>query len=198
MGIDRVDQREDEPTVVIVEDEEDLAELYARWVSDRWSVSVAYDGREALGVIDDKTSVVLIDRRIPGLSGERLVDEIRARGYDCRIAMVTAVDPDFDVIDLLFDDYLMKPVEREDLIACVDHLLLRSTYQERVREFFALASKRALLDAEKSERERQESERYATLSAEIESMRAELDDTIVELSEHDRYVDVLRDLFRDR
>jgi DNA-binding response OmpR family regulator len=36
---------------------------------------------------------VLLDRRMPGLSGDNALNRIREREYDCRVAMVTAVDP---------------------------------------------------------------------------------------------------------
>jgi len=60
-------------------------------------------------VIDETVDVVLLDRMMPGMSGQEVLAAIRERGLDCRVAMVTAVDADFDVIEMGFDEYLGKP-----------------------------------------------------------------------------------------
>ncbi len=85
---------DDLPLVLVVEDEPDLADLYATWLRGEYRVRVAYGGREALEKLDDEVEVVLLDRRMPDLSGDEALKEIRERGFDCRVAMVTAVEPD--------------------------------------------------------------------------------------------------------
>jgi DNA-binding NarL/FixJ family response regulator len=55
------------------------------------------------------------DRHMPGLSGEDLLSELVDRDYYGRVVMVTAVDPGIEVLDMPFDDYLCKPVDREEL-----------------------------------------------------------------------------------
>jgi DNA-binding response OmpR family regulator len=173
------------PTVLVIDDEPDLADLYAAWLTSDYEVRTAYGGEEALGVIDDDVSVALIDRLMPDLSGDEVLERIREQGYDCRVAMVTAVEPDFDIIDMGFDDYLVKPVRREELQSAVESLLTRTTYDTQLREYFALVSKRAALEAQKSDRELAESEAYAELTEEIEGLRADLDETTSNLSADD-------------
>src|SRR6056297_1258872 len=188
--------RSADPTVLIVEDEPDLADLYAAWLEDSCSVRTAYNGSQALDAIDEVVDVVLLDRRMPGLSGDTVLNTIRDRGLDCRVAMVTAVEPDFDIVEMGFDDYLVKPVSTDDLTSTVDQLLLRSTYDEQLQEFFALASKKALLDSQKTEAELRASEEYRRLEDRLAVMRAKVDDTISELSNHDAYRRVVRDISR--
>ena len=186
----------DIPHVLIVEDEPDLADLYAAWLVDTCTVETAYDGSEALESIDDDLDVVLLDRRMPGLSGDTVLDAIRERGLECRVAMVTAVEPDFDIIEMGFDDYLVKPVSKDDLLTVIDQLLLRSAYDDQLQEYFALASKKALLDAQKTEAELKSSQEYAELEDRLAVLRTEVDDTMAELFDRDVYRRLCQDITR--
>lgn len=183
----------DDPVVLVVEDEPDLADLYAAWLDDDYEVRTAYGGHEALEALDDDVAVVLLDRRMPGLSGDEVLEAVRERGIDCRVGMVTAVEPDFDIVAMGFDDYLVKPVTRGALRETVEALVRRADYDAGVQEMFALASKKALLEAEKTEAELAESEEYRELAEDFEDLREELDETLASFSEHDEYVSLYRD-----
>ncbi len=187
---------EPRPTVVVVEDEPDLADLYAAWLEDEYDVHPAYCGEDALELVDelDDVDVVLLDRRMPDISGDEVLTAMEDREVDARVAMVTAVEPDFDIVAMGFDDYLVKPVAREALEGTVSKLLLRDEYAVGVRELFSLASKKALLEAEKSAAELDGSEEYAELSARIEDRRSRLDETLDELSEQSDLSELYRDL----
>ncbi|PCR90755.1 response regulator transcription factor [Natrinema ejinorense] len=184
----------DTPSVLIVEDEPDLANLYAAWLEAECDVETSYDGTEALDAIDESIDVVLLDRRMPGLSGDTVLDTIRERGLDCRVAMVTAVEPDFDIIEMGFDDYLVKPVSKDELVEIIDQLLLRTSYDAQLQEFFALASKKALLDDQKTEAERRSSQEYAELKDRLAVRRVQVNDTMQELLEQDGYRQLCRDI----
>ncbi|UWG52228.1 Rec domain [Halalkaliarchaeum sp. AArc-CO] len=188
---------EDAPLVLIVEDEPDLADLYAAWLSSDYRVRTAYGGQEALDELDEQIDVVLLDRRMPGVSGDEVLEEIRGRGLDCRIAMVTAVEPDFDIVEMGFDDYLVKPVAKEELYETVESLLTRSSYDEGVQELYALASKKALLESEKGSAELEESQEYQQLERELEALRSELGETLDSFGDHEEFVSVFRDLERE-
>lgn len=185
-----------EPHVLIVEDEPDLATLYSAWLEDEVTVETAYDGSDALDAIDETVDVVLLDRRMPGLPGDTVLETIRERGLDCRVAMVTAVEPDFDIIGLGFDDYLVKPVSKAELTSLIDQLLLRSSYDDQLQQFFALASKKALLDGQKTAAERRASQEYAVLEDRLAVLRATVDDTMMELLERDVYRRLCEDISR--
>lgn len=183
-------------TVLVIDDEPDLADLYAAWLSGEYDVRTAYGGEAGLEQADDAVDVALIDRRMPDLSGDEVLDRFREAGYDFRVAMVTAVEPDFDIIDMGFDDYLVKPVRREELQDAVGSLLTRTDYDDQLREYFSLVSKRSALEAQKSDLERADSERYAELTADIDRARAELDETVTGLDADDFEV-ALRQLDED-
>ena len=187
----------DKPLVLVVEDEPDLADLYATWLRDDYDVRVAYGGREALDSLDNDVSVVLLDRRMPDLSGDEVLAALRERGIECRVAMVTAVEPDFDIIEMGFDDYLVKPVSKDALHDTVSNLLVRNEYDHGVQRLFALASKKALLESEKSEAELEDHEEYQTLSRELERLRSEVDDTFAQLDEEKDFEALYREFDRD-
>ncbi|SHH20621.1 response regulator transcription factor [Halobaculum gomorrense] len=166
------------PVVLVVEDEPDLADLYAAWLDGEYDVRTAYGGQAALDELVPEIDVILLDRRMPGLSGDEVLEEARDRGIDARVAMVTAVEPDFDIIEMGFDDYLVKPVTRESLLDTVEGLYSRSAYDSRVQELFAVSSKMAVLEAEKGRAALEESERYESLERRAATLRAELDEEV--------------------
>jgi len=111
---------------------------------------------------------------------------IREAGYDARVAMLTAVEPDVDIVDMLFDDYKTKPVMKAELCALVEVLLRRAEFDERSQEFFALASKKAALEAAGNAG----TEEYEELIDRVETVREQVDDTLDELSARDAFVEV--------
>ena len=188
---------DDAPVVLVVEDEPDLADLYAAWLGDDYSVRTAYGGEEALDELDDAVGVVLLDRRMPGLSGDEVLATVRERGIDCRVAMVTAVEPDFDIVAMGFDDYLVKPVTRESLVETVENLVQRNQYDSGVQELFALASKKAVLESEKGRAALAESEEYRELDERLDRLRDELDDAVDDLDDHGGFEGAFRALDGD-
>lgn len=174
----------EDATVLVVDDEEGLADLYAIWLRDRYTVETAYDGEGALEALDEDVAVVLLDRQMPGISGDAVLETVRDRALDCRVAMVTAVEPELDIIDLGFDDYLRKPVDRETLRETVDRLLRRSAYDDAVQEYFAAARKRALL-TESDDPSVTDTDRFAALEDRLSDLRGRLNDVVGDFDQDD-------------
>jgi len=175
----------DEPTLLVVDDEKEVADVYALKLERQYDVRVAYGGEEALEKVDDDTRVALLDRRMPDLSGDEVLSEIRERGLDTRVIMITAVDPDFDIIEMGFDDYLCKPVESDDLLNAVEQQLNARTYDDRLSEYFEVSSKLALLEAEKTPQELDENEDIAELRERAAELQEEMDDSLGEFDDFD-------------
>ncbi len=184
----------DEPDVLVVDDESRLADLFAAWLGGDWTVGTAYDGSGALDKMSDSVSVVLLDRRMPGLSGDEVLERIRESGYDCRVVMVTAVDPDFDIIEMGFDDYLVKPVSKDELVEMVESVSDRTEYESDIQEYYALVSKKVLLESEKTDRELAENDEYQVLCSRVDELGTRVDDTVSGMSSHDDFVGAFRDL----
>ncbi len=186
-----------EPIALVVDDEPQLADLFSTWLSDRWAVRTAYSGDEALDAIDEAVEVVLLDRRMPGLSGDDVLEAIRDRDLDCRVIMVTAVDPDFDIIEMGFDDYLVKPVGSDELLETVEGVHKRSEYTRAMQEYYSLASKRAVLETEKSPGELEDNEEFERLEERLAELRETVDETISDLESHEEFASAFRDLSRE-
>ena len=162
--------------VLIVDDEERVANTYELRLDAEYKTEVALSGEEALQKVDDSYDVVLLDRRMPGTSGDEVLEEIRNRGLDCRVVMVTAVDPDFDITEMDVDDYVVKPVDKDDLRTVVERALTISEYNEQMQELSSLKLKRNVLEVELSQHEREESEKYQRLVGEIEDLEADIEE----------------------
>lgn len=174
------------PTVLAVDDEPDLVELYRVYLQDEYDVRLARGGEEALSRMDDDVDVVLLDRRMSDLTGHEVLSEMRAAGYDAQVAMVTAVEPDIDVVDMPFDDYQTKPVSREDVRTLVAVLLRRAEFDEQSQRFFALASKKAALEASGLTG----TDEYEQVLTQIADTRAEVDTTLDRLSATDAFTEL--------
>ncbi len=183
-------------TVLVVDDERDVADAYAAQLEEEFIVMTAYGGQQALDRIDASVDVVLLDRRMPDISGDEVLEKIHGRGLQARVAMVTAVDPDFDIIDMPFDDYVIKPVSRADLIETVDRLLTTSEYERQLRRYYSLTAKHATLLANKPQSELAENEEFQELEAEIDRLKEELEETITGFSDEE-FAAAFRDLGSD-
>ncbi|MBV0924890.1 HalX domain-containing protein [Halomicroarcula limicola] len=184
-----------EDTILVVDDEADVADAYAAQLRERYAVETAYSGESALDALDESVDVVLLDRRMPGVSGDEVLSTIRERGPGMRVAMVTAVEPGFDIVEMPFDDYVVKPVSRGALYETIEHLMRCATYEKRIREYYALTGKRAALVANKSQAELATSEAFQSLEREIDAVRETLDDVTAGFDETD-FEAVFRDLNR--
>jgi len=171
-------------TVLIVEDEVDVANTYRKHLEDDYSVVVTHSGEEALEAIDETIDVVLLDRRMPGMSGDAVLEEIREREVSCRIVMVTAIEPDTDLVGMDFDEYLVKPVTDSDLHEVVETMLARDEYDERVQEMVTLASKLATLELKLDYDQLEDSDEYDRLVSEFAQLRDEIE---LPDSERDQY-----------
>ncbi len=186
-----------EPVVLIVEDEPDVAETYQLWLDREYEVRVAADGDEGLAKLDEDVDVVLLDRMMPGLSGDEVLETIRDEGLDCRVAMVTAVEPDFDILEMGFDAYLSKPIKSDHLLRTVENLLERSAYDDLLQDYYALVEKQATLESTKSRAELAHSEDYEQLRADIEAMREDLSDTLGGIEDDEDFIATIRGLSDD-
>jgi len=183
-----------DPVVLIVEDEPEVAETYRLWLQDGYEVRVAQNGDEGLDKLDDEVDVVLLDRMMPGLSGDQVLELIREEALGCRVAMVTAVEPDFDILEMGFDAYLSKPIGSDQLEETIENLLDRSEYDDLLQEYYSLVEKQATLEATKSRVELADSEEYERLTSEIGALRDALADTLDGIEDDEDFIATVRRL----
>src|SRR5215212_1964767 len=117
------------PRVLVVEDDAEIAGALRRSLRiDGYDVRVAEDGEQALseaGLFEP--DLVVLDLGLPRLDGVEVCRRLRDKG-DVPILMLTARDGVQDRVaglDSGADDYLVKPFEREELLARMRALLRR-------------------------------------------------------------------------
>lgn len=112
----------DDAKLLFVDDEPALADGYAATFSE-YDTRAVNGGRAALDHLDEEgADVVFLDRRMPGMGGEEVLEAIRERDYDCQVVMLTGVEPDAEAVELGFDEYLVKPVGGDALRETVEEL----------------------------------------------------------------------------
>jgi len=171
-------------TILVVDDEESLADLYTEFLKNAgYEVRTAYNGGEAIIELDTDVDVVLLDRQMPGMRGEEVLQEVRDYLDWCRVVMVTAKEPDFDVADLPFDEYLNKPVDEEQLLDTVEQMFLLEEYDELLTEFRSVTKRYATLKSHKSAEELNNSEEFAALEGRRDEILERLPELISEFSD---------------
>lgn len=116
--------------MLVVEDDPGLAETLRKGLLvEGHSVVVVADGRAGLAAaVAGDFDVLVLDIMLPGLSGYRLLQELRARDCWTPVLMLTAKDGEYDeadAFDLGADDYLTKPFSFVVLLARLRALLRR-------------------------------------------------------------------------
>ncbi|MDX1746857.1 MAG: response regulator [Halobacteriales archaeon] len=167
----------------MVDDQEAYVEAYATWLRGEYEVRTATNGFEALDLLDHSVDVVLLDRRMPRLSGDDVLREIRERGYDCRVAMITAVEPDLDIVEMEFDEYLVKPVGKDELYVTIEELLRRVSLDANLKQCYSLVARKVTLENSRDPRELEASDEYLTLLERIEATESETDEVLTDLIE---------------
>lgn len=168
---------ETDPNVLIVDDDPQVRDVYVMFLEDSYPVLSASSGEEALELLTDEIDVVLLDRRMPDMSGDEVLEVIRERGYDCRVAMVTAVKPEIDVIEMGFDDYVTKPVTRSKIVNVVDSLYHWDEYDDVLQRYFEVARKVTILE-ENPGAALQSNPKYRQLKEQLSALRAEADELV--------------------
>ena len=125
-------------TILIVEDEESLAEPLAYLLQkEGFTTLLAPDGQSALEQIAGSTvDLVLLDLMLPGMSGTDVCKKLRAES-DVPIIMVTARDSEIDKVvglELGADDYVTKPYSTRELVARIRAVLRRGPEAEEAEE----------------------------------------------------------------
>ena len=120
--------------LLLVEDERKVASFIARSLRENsYSVDVAETGEKALDLISRLNyDLVLLDIRLPKLSGVEVCREIRDSGNETPVLMLTArslVEQRVEGLDAGADDYLTKPFALAELHARVRALTRRGFHK---------------------------------------------------------------------
>jgi len=109
------------PRLLYVEDESEIAGIVVELLGDEYRIDHASSGEEGLRLaLGRRYDVMVVDRRLPGLSGVELVDAVRTARIATPTLMLTAlgaVEDRVSGLDAGADDYLVKPFDVDELRA---------------------------------------------------------------------------------
>jgi DNA-binding response OmpR family regulator len=104
--------------ILIIDDDEHISGMLSEALTaEGYTISAAYSGTEALMLLSkEKPDLILLDLMLPGLSGEKLLPQIK----DIPVIIVSAKADVADKVELLLGgaaDYITKPFDMQELLA---------------------------------------------------------------------------------
>ena len=119
--------------ILIIEDDTSLTELLGYGLEESgFSIEICNDGLEGLTqALQNIYDIILLDRMLPGVSGEEILKRIRLQSVDTPVIFITAIGEPIEKInglDLGADDYLVKPFDIGELMARI-RSVIRRTYK---------------------------------------------------------------------
>ena len=127
--------------VLIIEDDKILARTIEQCLSEKFDIDKAYDGEE--GILYAKQGIydaIILDLMMPLINGYDVLKNLRADKIYTPVLILTAKDEISDKVKGFkygADDYLVKPFNREELLARIEAIIRRTNgnYNENVIEF---------------------------------------------------------------
>lgn len=133
--------------VMIVEDERMVASILVDYFSDSYNVQFVQTGEKAVDRYTEETDLLVLDRKLEGMSGDTAASQIRAEHEEALIIAVSGVKPDDSIVELSVDDYLYKPVLKDEVRNRLELLLNRAELGSSARTYLAFRSKQLALKA---------------------------------------------------
>lgn len=122
-------------TVLVIDDDAALRDTIGLLLeTEGFRPVLASDGKSGFRqFLTLKPDLVLVDLRMPGLSGTEVCKQIRASGLNTPLIVLSAIGDEVDKVLLLeigADDYVVKPFGSRELLARIRALLRRSSIEE--------------------------------------------------------------------
>ena len=128
--------RGDRPVVLTVDDEVGVRESFRQVLKDECDVLEATEGTEALAQLQAReVDLVLLDVRLPALTGLEVLDRIKALEDSVEVIMVTAVLDVRTAVEAIKRgayDYVTKPFDVDEMLALVRRALEKRALQREV------------------------------------------------------------------
>jgi DNA-binding response OmpR family regulator len=123
-------------TILVIDDDENLRDTIAMMLEqDGFHAILSGDGRDGFDkALMHKPDLVLVDLRLPGMSGTEICKQLRAAKLNTPIIVLSALGDEVDKVLLLeigADDYMVKPFGTRELMARIRAVLRRTSSDAR-------------------------------------------------------------------
>src|SRR5690554_3174649 len=116
--------------ILIVDDDKSICEILEfNLKSEGYNVDLAYSAEEALEKLNTETQLILLDVMMQGMSGYKMLEQIRTKGNLTPVIFLTAKDSENDMLtgfSVGGDDYISKPFSIKEVIARIKAVLKRA------------------------------------------------------------------------
>ena len=117
--------------ILVVEDDKNLRKLITTYLQrNKYNTYEATNGEEALNVLDQSyIDLIVSDIMMPKMDGYELIKSLREAKYDVPILIITAkseIEDKKEGFLLGADDYMVKPIDIEEMLLRIQVLLRRS------------------------------------------------------------------------
>src|SRR6202161_1187339 len=122
-------------TILVIDDDESLRDTIGIMLEQEgFSPTLVADGKAGFErALSLKPDLMLVDLRLPGMSGTEICKQVRAANLKTPIIVLSAIGEEVDKVLLLeigADDYIVKPFGARELLARIRAVLRRSTPEE--------------------------------------------------------------------
>lgn len=129
------------PHLLVVDDDTRLRRLLKKYLSENaFIVSEAAHANEAKELLRlFEFSLLIMDVMMPGQNGQELTKELREKGFETPILMLTAmgdIDNRISGLEAGADDYLPKPFEPKELLLRINNILKRQKQKAQTTEVY--------------------------------------------------------------
>ena len=124
--------------VLLVDDEREFVAMLTQRLTQRnYSVTFAHSGKDALAQLEEDKDIeaVILDVKMPGLDGIETLKRIKKKWPLVEVIMLTGhstLDSAIKAIKVGAYDYLLKPVEMEQLVSKIEKAVCRKRHRDKL------------------------------------------------------------------
>ena len=113
--------------ILIIDDDRSIRKGLSLILGDKYGVITAKDGAEALKLFpEERPDIVLLDIGLPEIDGVEVLKRLKGSSPDATVIMVTAVEDVKTIVKAIklgAYDYLVKPIDSQELLLTIQHAL---------------------------------------------------------------------------